>query len=298
MHRRILLPTRVAKLANFDRETHAPDMDRYGFAQLQLIGEGIGAFYDPGIGTRKSVSKLLRAYSDAAYKVERLRLRFECEARLSSLPAKDGPLPGSFCGTNQPDPAWLEAMRKTQPKPEADRGIVEEAVRKVADQRAAKRAQIIAELAPIVNRHSLERAGGDTPDYILVEAMLDAALAFGKTTRARDRHQGRPTCAHPQVGNLDPRFAAKPNYGGVGPGRCDGRETSSFGEKVGPATGHPRTEVPLAADGSGTVVELGEAFWVAMRESGTADHEGQCLRRLRDAPAELAKVVERIGAWR
>lgn len=197
------LLTRVAKLANFYLDARDADMDRYGFAQLRLIGEDIGAFYDPGIGTRKSVAKLLRAYSDAAYQVE--RLRFECEATgnrasLPSLPAKGGPLPGSFCGTNQPQ------MPQLQPK-------------------------------------------------------------------------------------------------------------------VGPATGQPRTEVPagttlvggdgckvplVETDGSGTVVELGEAFRRNLANAvDCLPSEGSYLGagtikiaicNLHAAVAELAKVVERIGA--
>ena len=79
-----------------------------------------------------------------------------------------------------------------------------------------------------------------------------------------------------------------------------------IGPKFAPATGQPRTEVPLAADGSGTVVDLGEAF--RQNLSNAVDclpSDGQpigsttirlSIQNLHTAVAELAKVVERIGA--
>ncbi len=188
-------------------------------------------------------------------------------ASLPSLPAKEGPLPGSFCGTNQPQmpplqpkvgPAtggvvgasdFLDAMRKTAPKPEADRkmieGLVEEAVRKV-----------------------LERRSFTNP--------------------------GQP---------FDP--------------------SDPIGPKFAPATGQPRTEVPpgsvlvdgrkiplVEPDGSGTKVvsmTLGNDFHNAMvkadpdffageRFLNGETHEQARHRHLHRAMAELAKVVERIGA--
>lgn len=65
--------------------------------------------------------------------------------------------------------------------------------------------------------------------------------------------------------------------------------------KVGPATGQPRTEVPVGPDGSGTVVELGEAFREEMRQAGECATEFWRLRHLHAAVTELAKVVERGG---
>ena len=127
-------------------------------------------------------------------------------ASLPSLPAKEGPLPGSFCGTNQPEMPPLKA---------------------------------------------------DAP------------------------------CGYKPASHRDD-FDNAPNFGG----------------KFAPATGQPRTEAPLAADGSGTVVELGEAFRTAMINASVltmADIlpgesiEAAKLRHLRHAVAELAKVVERIG---
>jgi hypothetical protein len=171
------------------------------------------------------------------------------------------------------------------------------------EKQAAKRKQIVGELREVINRHSLERAGGDTPDHILAEAMLDTVLAFGERVQKRDAWHG----FKPFSG-----FAFDP--------------ADPVGSKVGPATGQPRTEahgtviatnpptfepgatlvggdgrkIPLVEPDYGSsaanFLDLGEAFRVAMRESGTADHEGQRLRWLRDAVAELAKVVERIGA--
>lgn len=128
-------------------------------------------------------------------------------ASLPSLPAKEGPLPGSFCGTNQPEMPPLKA---------------------------------------------------DAP------------------------------CGYKPASHRDD-FDNAPNFGG----------------KFAPATGQPRTEAPLAADGSGTVVELGEAFRTAMINASVltmADIlpgesiEAAKLRHLREAVAELAEVVERIGS--
>lgn len=76
------------------------------------------------------------------------------------------------------------------------------------------------------------------------------------------------------------------------------------GSKIAPATGQPRTEVPLAADGSGTVVELGEAFRQNLSNAVACLPEGAidpttikiAIRNLHACVAEMAKVVERIGA--
>ena len=227
------LTERVARLANFYRDAHDADMDRYGFAQLRLIGEDIGAFYDPGIGTRKSVAKLLRAYSDKAYQVE--RLQFECEARTgrSTCPATGGVVGASD---------FLKAMRTTEPKPEVARKPVRD--------------------------------------------LVDEAL---RMVRGKMREA--------------PNFAFDP--------------AEPLGSKVAPATGQPRTEVPLAADGSGTLfadlvkagkaIYLGEVFYKALEHAdpdffgspqfldGKTDEESR-YRHLYCAVRELAKVVERIGA--
>jgi hypothetical protein len=90
-----------------------------------------------------------------------------------------------------------------------------------------------------------------------------------------------------------------------------------LGSKVAPATGQPRTEVPLAADGSGTLfadlvkagkaIYRGEVFYKALEHAdpdffgspqfldGKTDEESR-YRHLYCAVRELAKVVERIGA--
>ena len=136
-------------------------------------------------------------------------------------------------------PSWLEDMRKTQPKPDADRKpiekIVEEAIRRVEQKREAS--------------------------------------------------------------------------GLSGPCTIDGKP-HVLREAVGPATGQPRTEVPVDADGSGTVVELGEAFRrsVLLATPGKGLPLGSrdgCLlgesvdaakfRHLHAAVSELAQVVERIA---
>ncbi|MBL8735244.1 MAG: hypothetical protein JNL12_02335 [Planctomycetes bacterium] len=77
------------------------------------------------------------------------------------------------------------------------------------------------------------------------------------------------------------------------------------GCKFAPATGQPRTEVPVGPDGSGTVLELGAAFWRNLANAvDCLPSDGHpidavtikiAIRNLRAAVAELAKVVERIG---
>lgn len=161
-------------------------------------------------------------------------------ASLPSLPAKEGPLPGSFCGTNQPEMPPLKADAPCGYKPASHRDDFD-----------------------------------DTPNFVGKVASVPVELSVDDVAKAARK------------GVADMLVAA---------GEAALASIQSQQEHVAPATGQPRTEAPLAADGSGTVVELGEAFRVAMRESGTADHEGQRLRWLRDAVAELAKVVERIGA--
>lgn len=203
---------------------------------------------------------------------------------------------------------WLEAMRRTEPKRDVALApinrLVDEAIRKVAERArkdggadpfglftpracqepkaeplpftgsdllpsyATKRKRFVEELRQVVNRNSIEHACGDTPDFILAEVMVDAALSFGRFTRGRDAH-------------------------------ATGRAP-----KLGPATSQPRTEVPIGPDGSGTVVELGEAFREAMRKAGSiwveipVGEDLNCyrLRHLHAAVAELARVVERAGA--
>ena len=95
-----------------------------------------------------------------------------------------------------------------------------------------------------------------------------------------------------------------PATGLSGPCTIDGKP-HVLREAVGPATGQPRTEVPVGPDGSGTVVELGEAFREEMRQAGPSglvfdqlfgETPSECkLRHLHTAVGELAKVVERIG---
>lgn len=118
-------------------------------------------------------------------------------ASLPSLPAKEGPLPGSFCGTNQPEMPPLKA---------------------------------------------------DAP------------------------------CGYKPASHRDD-FDNAPNFGG----------------KFAPATGQPRAEAPLAADGSGTVVELGEAFRQQMNAATVYVDMGDRIHALHRAVGELAKVVERMG---
>lgn len=81
-------------------------------------------------------------------------------------------------------------------------------------------------------------------------------------------------------------------------------EMPPLAPKVGPATGQPRTEAPLDADGSGTVLELGEAFRQNLSNAVACLPEGAidptttkiAIRNLHACVAEMAKVVERIGA--
>jgi hypothetical protein len=240
---------------------------------------------------------------------------------------------------------------------------------------AAKRKQIVGELREVINRHSLERAGGDTPDHILAEAMLDTVLAFGERVQKRDAWHGfrpfggvafeqpapvvlgdhhvdtRPTCAHPKFGTggvVDaPKVGPATGDVWVGPANYVGKATTldvelrvediakaarkgvadmlvAAGEaaiasiqekqpKVGPATGQPRTEATLGTtlvggdgrkiplvepDGGVTVLDLGEAFRDRMRVAApdSLNAVEVRLRHLHAAVAELAKVVERIGA--
>lgn len=81
-------------------------------------------------------------------------------------------------------------------------------------------------------------------------------------------------------------------------------EMPPLNPQVAPATGQPRTEAPIAPDGSGTVVELGEAFRQNLSNAVACLPEGAidptttkiAIRNLHACVAELAKVVERIGA--
>ena len=176
-----------------------------------------------------------------------------------------------------PEKVWLEAMRKSQPKRDVAlapiKGFVDEAIRKVVD-RASKDGGLPAFGDPfgLFARRSLptkEKIPGD----------------WCGTNR-------------PETPPLEP----KPDLG----------DALNFGlkyprsqPKVGPATGQPRTEVPVGPDGSGTVLELGEAFRDAMRMASPTSRllplwdetapEAR-YRFLHTAVAELAKVVERIGA--
>lgn len=149
---------------------------------------------------------------------------------------------------------------------------------------ATKRKCLVEELRQVVNRNSIEHACGDTPDFILAEVMVDAAFAFGKFTRSRDAHVGGRSFSNPGQ-PFDP--------------------SDPIGPKFAPATGQPRTEVPVGPDGSGTVVELGEVFRREMLLATTSHIAAPvfgetltdvCLRHLHAAVAELAKVVERGGA--
>lgn len=191
-----------------------------------------------------------------------------------SLPAKEGPLPGSFCGTNQPEMPPLKADAPCGYKPASHRDDFDNAP------------NFGGKFAPATGQ---PRAGG-----VVAAGTIPGASPFppfhhggkvGSATETVDALCGNEPSAHKQ-------------------------EFTAFGEslrgcaapKVGPATGQPRTEAPLAADGSGTVVELGEAFREAMRwasektKSITGAPTEARLRYLHTAVAELAKVVERIGA--
>lgn len=73
-----------------------------------------------------------------------------------------------------------------------------------------------------------------------------------------------------------------------------------IGPKFAPATSQPRTEVPLDADGSGTVVELGEAFRRNMANAVDCLPDSDrldggtikiAIRNLHAAVGELARVV-------
>lgn len=48
------------------------------------------------------------------------------------------------------------------------------------------------ELAILINRHSLENAGGRTPDFILADYLCSCIMAYGATVRSRDSWWGRP----------------------------------------------------------------------------------------------------------
>lgn len=149
---------------------------------------------------------------------------------------------------------------------------------------ATKRKRIVEELRQVVNRNSIEHACGDTPDFILAEAMLDAAFAFGRFTRSRDAHLGGRSFSNPGQ-PIDP--------------------SDPIGPKFAPATGQPRTEVPVGPDCSGALVGLGEAFRRNLANAvDCLPSDGHpidattvkiAIRNLHAAVAELARGVERIG---
>lgn len=77
---------------------------------------------------------------------------------------------------------------------------------------AAKHKRIVSELAQVVNRYSLENVCSDTPDFLIAELMLDAAMAFGRFTRGREAHA---TGRAPRFTNDGPPLGSAPcNYGG------------------------------------------------------------------------------------
>lgn len=269
----------LAELARLRKESKRDQV-----AKQQALLDEIARLF-PGKG---DLMGRLRPYAKLATSISARR----------SFPAKPDPLPGDWCGTNRPE------MPQLQP---------------AAASLEEKRKRLVADLAQVVNRYSLEHACGDTPDFLIAELMLDAAMAFGKHTRGREAHAtGRAPHVGPAVGGEVPNWleamrrtepkrdvALAPIRGLVDEAVRSFFERRSCKEpKVGPATGQPRTEAPLAADGSGTVVELGEAFRQNLSNAVACLPEGAidpttikiAIRNLHACVAEMAKVVERIGA--
>lgn len=54
----------------------------------------------------------------------------------------------------------------------------------------AKRAQLVDELAHVINRHSLEN-GSDTPDFMLAEHLVRCLETYNATLAAREAWYGR-----------------------------------------------------------------------------------------------------------
>ena len=54
-----------------------------------------------------------------------------------------------------------------------------------------------SELEQVINRHSMEERGGNTPDFILAEYLNNCLKIFDETTRARDRWYGNASLHGP-----------------------------------------------------------------------------------------------------
>lgn len=59
-----------------------------------------------------------------------------------------------------------------------------------SEQEAEKRSSFREELESLINRHSFEARGGDTPDFILAAFLAEQLEVFDRTVRARDRWYG------------------------------------------------------------------------------------------------------------
>lgn len=149
-------------------------------------------------------------------------------------------------------------------------------------------------------------------DALLVEAAAGDGASWASKMPLLERRQREPAAPITDLQLDRVSLAAEMGKSGIGmvPATwCEGGKRvfgTIGGCKVGPATGQPRTEVPVGPDGSGTVVELGEAFRRSLANAvDCLPSDGQpidattiklSIRNLHAAVAELAKVVERTPA--
>lgn len=177
----------------------------------------------------------------------------------------------------------IDSALREAGRPHRHKGDELERIRDLAGERDTLRnAEFRGQTGRVFGLSSAEWDGGDA------DGMPSGVGIYGSGDMGRG-----------EVAYYERRSAAFPRSG---PATIDGKP-HVLREAVGPATGQPRTEVPVDAAGSGKVVEVGEAFRRnlanvvdCLPSDGHPIDAGTikiAIRNLYAAVGELAKTVER-----